>query len=184
MKKYLGILYWFIPAFIVLGWTYYEDLNAGSSVQSLTTDSNGKLQAHLRDGTQATIVTDTVVAGVFAPVSSGPSNIQSGPTFSADWHYIRVGDVVTLGGAVTVDVGSGQGNFEIDLPVARIDGNFDTLGQGSCSGGTIDLASTFDRHFIGNSFAGDQKLTFIFDNNGDQGNANYFIQCSYKLINE
>ena len=49
-------MFWFIPVLIVLGWTYYEELDAGSSVQSLTTDSNGKITSHQRDGTSQNIL--------------------------------------------------------------------------------------------------------------------------------
>ena len=56
MKKLIGILYWFIPAFILLGWTYYEQLDAGSSVQSLTTDDNGNVIAIVRDGSSKKMI--------------------------------------------------------------------------------------------------------------------------------
>lgn len=43
----------------VVGFLAYEKIDAGSSIQSLSTDSNGRITAHERDGSSQTVITGT-----------------------------------------------------------------------------------------------------------------------------
>ena len=75
------LLYWVLPILLLSAgvWVSYETLDAGSSIQSLTTSASGQITAHQRDGTSEVLVT-----GSGAQSIAGIKTWESDAIFSSD----------------------------------------------------------------------------------------------------
>lgn len=145
-----------------------------ASTTTATTQSPG-------DNTHA-VATDEFVAAAVAAGGSGTSGTYT-PTVSAasdissstpqTFHYIRVGNQVTVSGVVTITIiAGGVANFEITLPVAsNLGATYDLSGPGSSESVNITnvtcKAQTSTDHAYVNMLAvgaalADISITFIY----------------------
>lgn len=85
-------------------------------------------------------------SGTYAPTFTGVGNITGTPTASADWTWMRVGNVVTVSGVVTATLTStGNTDIGISLPIpSAMTNNYCGSGSGAfINGGTATAGWTF-----------------------------------------
>lgn len=155
--------------------------DSANNVMTLSSDGNVTLNKSgallttpsLKIGAFSTV--SALDFGTYTPTFSNPTNTDSTPVASGTAQFLRVGNTVTVSGAVTVDpTGAGSVTVEITLPVAStFTANTDCVGTIATGG----IAT--DHGIVRGNVSGSATKAFIAFSNSDTASRLMFYHFTY-----
>lgn len=145
--------------------------------------TSGALATSGAGGTVEPYSTNGVVyAGTYTPIATNVSNLGTVTPNVAQ--YMRVGDVVTVSGTVSVDPttsGTLTTEFTLSLPVVRVSGNFNATSQ--AGGSSVSQTGSTINAFGISSTSGSAVVTFANGTISHSGAVGYPYTFTYRLTN-
>lgn len=119
--------------------------------------------------------TGTIASGTYSPTTSNTTNVDS--SSASDAQYMRVGDVVTVSGSVSIDPTAAGGTateMRMTLPISTNSFNNSNEAGGTACTATNDVAAI-------RAEAATQRVAFVF-NSGHTAARTYRYSFTYQIV--